>query len=777
MELDLTIANCKECTLPRNPVIGRGSNKPKIIFVGEAPGAEEDKQGVPFVGRAGQVLTSVINYLHIPEEDYYLTNVCMCRPPENRTPTAEEINCCFPVLMKFIQEVNPDIVVALGSTPLKALFGSDKKISNDRGKLMKVTETNIKGIATYHPAATLYAKGDTLFPFVLGDIQKALDIVNGKVNVDTKNMETEVFIVDTDEKMDRLVDRLICMASGTVISFDWETTGLSPLWDCGFCLGLSWAEGTAAVIPIRILRKQIPYLSSALSDKRLIGFNAVGFDAAWNTKYGLPNKVDFDPMLWHYMIDERPQQRSLENLSSFYLNAPCYESEMMAQYKTNKQNMITTIPEEVVMEYCGKDVDWTLRLSNYFNDNMSEEDHELMWVYQNLIHEGARTFADIKAHGVWVDQETLNEVDKRMTDEIVIKLQELQNIISIREFNPNSHKQVQEALWDILKLEQPDLYGRKDRSSDKTTLEALQEAYPDQPFVSTLRRYRELFTLYSRYVRELPRYIEPDGRVRANYHFDRTETGRLSTTNPAIHQIPRDGTIRSIFSAPPEHVLVQADYEQIEIRMAAHVAQDTELTDLLKSGVDFHTLMASKAFKVPVEEVTKDQRQAAKTVSFGLLYLMSDKGLAVRTGLPKDEAHEFVASYKKLMPGVQSWIEKTKEDIRTKQYIKSPFGRRRRFPFVTNSNIEGLYKEGVNFPIQSGASDVTLRSVLRLHSLFKVCYPEAHIVITVHDSIIVECPEIIAEEVAKKMKEVMEDVPSDVPFPVDIKIGRCWGEY
>jgi DNA polymerase I len=772
------MTNCEKCTLSGDRISGSGSSTPKIIFVGEAPGFEEHAQGVPFVGRAGKVLRSVINYIGLIEDEYYLTNVCMCRPPENRTPSSEEITCCHDRLIEEIRVRNPEIVVALGSTPMSVLFSNNLKISKDRGKLMDLAELDIKGIATYHPAATLYAKGDTLFPFILGDIQKAVGVARGAISVDEKALDTKVVIIDTQELADSLIDRLLTLPRGTTVAFDWETTGLSPLWDTGYCLGLSWEEGTAVTIPIRFVRKMGSYLAACLDDKFLVGFNAIGFDAGWNKKYGLPHKVGFDPMLWHYLIDERPQQRSLENLSSFYLNAPCYESEMMAEYGAKKSNMIETIPAEVVYEYCGKDVDWTLRLTNYFMNTMTEDERSnLLPLYNGLLAPAVETFNQLKRNGFWVDQENLALLEQQMTTDLASQLEVLKQLSDKEDFNPNSHKQVQEVLWDDLNLIQPEMYGRKDRSADKVTLEQLAIKYPDIPFIHTLMEYRKMFTLYSRYVRDLPDYIESDGRVRADYHFDRTETGRLSTTNPAIHQIPRDGRIRSILSAPPGHVLVQADYAQIEIRVAAAIAQDEKLIDLLKSGADFHTMMASQAFKIPMDKVTEEQRQAAKTVSFGLLYLMSEKGLIVKTGLPKQDAVDFIRNYKSLMPQVQEWIERTKEEIKNNLYISSPFGRRRRFPFVTFGNIEGLYREGVNFPIQSGASDVTLTSVIKLNEVFNSYYPEAKIVAMVHDSIVVECPVVVAEEVSGVMKRVMENTPfKDVPFPVEIKVGQRWGE-
>ena len=766
---------CSECSLSGDRISGRGSDNPKVIFVGEAPGAEEEKQGIPFVGKAGQVLTSILNYLKVDEDDYYITNVCLCRPPENRTPTKDEIECCKGRLLGEIEARNPEVVVAMGKTPAQALF-RDGSLKNIRGKLVE-SPYGFNGIITYHPAATLYAKGDTLFPYIMGDVEKALSIAKGITLYTEEQLDTEVVIVQSNEEMARLINHLHEMPSGTEIAFDWETTGLNPEYSTGFCLGLSWREGTAVSIPLEFVRRRAPDLRRALTKHQLVGFNAISFDVQWNRLYNLPDTVVFDPMLWHYLLDERPQQRSLENLTSFLLGAPCYESEMMARYKATKKTMIKEIPAEVVYEYCGKDVDWTLRLSNYFKKTV-EQNPDLYRLYNNLLVPAAYAFIDIEKNGVWVNWETLEQVGTEMTDSIVGYLSRLCDITGKEDFNPNSHPQVQTFLWDELGLEQPKSYKRKDRSADGDTLLWLADRYPDEEFPVVLKEYRELFKLYSSYIKNLPDYIDPDNRVRCSYHFDRTETGRLSTTNPALHTIPRDGRIRNIFAAPPGCTLIQADYEQIEVRMAAHVAQDKKLTEMLSSGIDFHSYMAAHSANIDIAEVTEDHRQAAKALSFGLLYLMSDKGLIQKTGLDRDDAIDFIKSYKELMPEVQRWIEDIKALIRTEQVIVSPFGRRRRFPLLTKDNLDGLYREGVNFPIQSGASDITLSSLIRLHDFFKMYYPEVKIVIMVHDSIIVECPIPIAEDVAGIMKDAMEDVSldTDVPFPVEIKISERWSK-
>mgnify|MGYP000846742811 CR=1 FL=1 len=225
-----------------------------------------------------------------------------------------------------------------------------------------------------------------------------------------------------------------------------------------------------------------------------------------------------------------------------------------------------------------------------------------------------------------------------------------------------------------------------------------------------------------------------------------------------------------------------ADQAQVEMRMAAHLAEDMLFNDkIFKAGVDFHSKMASEAYRVPLDKVKPEQRQAAKGVSFGLLYLMGDKALAENTGLPARAAAQFVKDYKAIMPGVMAWIEKTKQAVYTDRYVESLFGRKKRFPLIIKGrygNLFELQREGVNMPIQSSASDLTLWHVVKLHDIFKEKYPQVKIVTLVHDSIIVECPDKLLYEIGALMKQVMETPPfkTQVPFKVDIKVGKRWGE-
>lgn len=771
--------NCEECTLYGTKVWGQGAKDAEVVFVGEAPGREEVKQGRPFVGMAGEVIRGAVKFVGLDDSQMYFTNVCLCRPPQNRDPSALEAASCRPRLEDEIESISPQLVVALGRIPARALF--PRKTLSHRGQFLE-SSLGVEGMITYHPAATLYPKGDTLLPFILSDLKKVYRRITGELPDQVLcNPETHAVKIEDSEHMAELLRRLSELPEGTLVSLDWETTGVKPPRDVGFCLGISWKEGTGVSIPARLVRIYRMELSALLDRFVLTGYNSCMFDYQFNRVLGMP-RFNHDAMLLHAVLDERPQQRSLENITGQELDAPPYESEMLTKYNCKKEHMIETLPEDVIHEYCVKDVDWTLRLTKFLLPK-AEQQPGIWRAYVALLVPGAHVLGDIHQTGIWVDRHKLEEVTREHEHLCEEKEQSLQEITANEKFNPRSHKQVHAFLWDELGLAEPDIFGRDSRSANDATLEALLEKYPEQKFVKTLQEYRGVYTNYSRYLRGIEHYVDNDGRVRCNIHVDRTETGRLSTTDPALHQIPREGTIRSIFGAPPGYALIQADYEQIEMRVAAVVAGDKKLAGLFQKlkeeGHDFHSYMASQAFLIPIEEVTPQQRQAAKAVSFGLLYLMTDDGLAAATGLPKQKATAFVKRYKGLMPDVQKTIEETKKQVKEQRYVESIFGRRRRFPLITDKNIKGLHREAVNFRLgQSPASDITLDSTIRVHNYLADEFPEARIVLTVHDSILVECPNPLVEEVVEALRSIMEYVAVDteVPFPVEIKVGQHWGE-
>lgn len=778
------LACCEQCTLQKQPKIRIKNNpqNPTYVFIGEAPGALEIREGSPFVGKSKQLLQQILKHVGIDPADVYTTYLCLCKLPQNKKLKVSEIKACSARLEAELNDLKPKYIVAMGGVVGKTLFADFKNTTTDRGFVMP-TITGHQGMVINNPASVLFPKGDTILPTIIQNLKKLLRY-NPEMSAQN---QTDVFIIDTSKKMKQLITRLIKLSKvRTVITYDWETTGLNPRIHPGFCLGFSWKVGTAVVIPMNLIKQHTADLANAmqLPNLKWCAFNAQ-FDAAFNKAAGLPPLIHEDPMLMHYMLDERPQQRSLENLSVSYCDAPKYESDMLLKYDCTKADMIEKIPLEIIYEYCGKDVDYTLRLYQIFEQAMASDaaTKSITWVYRNLLIPASRAFVDIKTTGLWVDQDKLTEITTKYVDKKDTLEKEIKKLTH-PEFNPNSHIQVQKFLWDNLQLTEPDIFNRKPRSADKNTREALLLMYPDQVFVVKLHQYKTLYTLLSRYLLKFPQFIQDDDRIRGNIHLDRTETGRLSITSPPLHQIPRESDVRTIFGTPPGYQLIQADYSQVEIRMPAHIARDKKLTALLNQmeseGTDFHSTMASRSFKVPLAKVTKELRQSAKPLSFGVLYQMSDFALADQTNLSLTKAKEVVAQFKQTMPGVMCWIEQLKKSFRKTHRVSSMWGRQRRFPLITTDNVKHLQREAINMPIQSAASDLNLWSLIELNNIFKndTAYTDVSVVLTVHDSILVECPDAKVAAVVEIMRQVMTTPPfkTDVPFPVEIKVGRYWGE-
>ena len=752
--------------------VGNLENPDLLIVLPHPPNNKGDTQDY-LTGDADKLLRKLLQKF-TDGYDVGITFSCQCYPPSQRNPTTPELNMCSTHVLNVIKQSNPKVVLGMGKLVASQLCPDFTKITYDRGHFVTLS-TGHKAIFTISPDAVVLQDGHSLFPWLYADIKKAFDAINKVVNPYEFPKDTDVFTC-TDENVDEV---LAYLNQFNVIAYDWETTGLNTRIATGFCLGMSTEQGRAVIVPADILSNNLTKFQKLFNstEHTFVAFNAV-FDANFNLQAGLNPRIDGDPMLVHYMLDERRQARNLETLSMQFCDAPPYESMMLKQYNTDKTKFLQDIPHGVIYKYCGMDCDYTLRLYNCFMERLKELP-TVLEAYNNILLPACIFIQKVQPVGMYVDQEKLDRLLIEYREGLDSALQSLIELSGNPDFNPNSHAQVAELVWDDFGFNEPMLFGRKDRSVDAATRKALLKQYPSEPFIESLMDYKFYDTMLTRYLMPMYEFIEADGRIRTSWHLDRTETGRLSTSKPPLHQIPRESDIRSIFRAPDGRVLVQADYSQVEMRMAAHIAGDEEFTKIFKAGVDFHTKMASEAYKIPLERVTKEQRQAAKGVSFGLLYLMGTKKLADNTGLPSSEAFEFVAKYKSLMPEVMAWVEEVKHQVLQEQRVYSIFGRMRRFPFLHAKNVNALHRQAVNMPVQSSASDLTLLSAIKIQEILENAkLHNASVVLTVHDSIIVECDEADAEDVAEMMLSVMTHPPFEtrVPFDAEIKISNRWGE-
>ena len=347
-------------------------------------------------------------------------------------------------------------------------------------------------------------------------------------------------------------------------------------------------------------------------------------------------------------------------------------------------------------------------------------------------------------------------------------------------FNINSTKQLGQLLFETLGL--PPV--KKTKTGYSTNVEVLEKLKDKHPIIPAIMDYRMLTKLKSTYADGLMKVIGPDGRIRTTFQNLVTATGRLSSTEPNLQNIPvrtdLGAEIRKMFVPKPGCVLVDADYSQIELRVLAHIAGDTVMQEAFRSGMDIHTVTASQVFGVTPEQVTSLQRRHAKAVNFGIVYGISEFSLAEDIGVSRYEAKAYIDSYLANYPGVRSYMKQVVADARDKGFTETMYGRKRYIPELKSSNFnirQGAERIALNTPIQGTAADLIKLAMIRVDGALRKHYPEAKLLLQVHDELIVECPEEIAPQVAELVSREMTRVAQlDVPLLAEAKTGKSWFE-
>ena len=383
----------------------------------------------------------------------------------------------------------------------------------------------------------------------------------------------------------------------------------------------------------------------------------------------------------------------------------------------------------------------------------------------------------MEQEGIAVDRPTLDAFGKMLSQ----RIDECEKLIysySGGPFNINSPKQLGVLLFETLELP----HGKKTKTGYSTNVEVLEKLKDKHPIISAIMDYRMLTKLKSTYADGLMKVICDDGRVRTTFQNLVTATGRLSSTEPNLQNIPvrtdLGAEIRKMFVPKAGHVLVDADYSQIELRVLAHIAEDTVMQEAFKSGLDVHTVTASQVFGVPFEEVTKLQRRNAKAVNFGIVYGISEFSLAEDLGVSRYEAKDYIESYLDHYRGVRRYMKQVVVDARDCGYTTTIYGRRRSIPELRSSNFNvrsGAERIALNTPIQGTAADLIKLAMIRVDAALRRDFPAAKLILQVHDELIVECPEELAEQVSQLVSREMEQVASlNVPLTAEAKWGKSW---
>lgn len=595
-------------------------------------------------------------------------------------------------------------------------------------------------------------------------------------------------ILSTEAELDKWIEKL---NKAELYAFDTETTSLDYMQ--AKIVGLCFATGPneACYIPLAhdyidapeqldldaTLEKLRPLLES--TEPKKVGQN-LKYDAHVLRNHGIQlNGIAHDTMLESYVLNSTASKHNMDDLAQFYLGHECVHFEDVAG-KGAKQLTFNQIDVAKAGEYAAEDADITLRLHEVLYSQLSQSE-SLLTLYKDIELPVSQVLTNMEHEGALVDANKLHQ----QSSEIEQRLQQLEqqaHDIAGEEFNLASPKQLQHIFFE--KLELP-IIKKTPKGQPSTAEEVLVELSQDYELPKVILEHRGLAKLKNTYTDKLPLMIQPStGRVHTSYHQAVTATGRLSSSDPNLQNIPvrnEEGRkIRQAFEAPEGYVMVAADYSQIELRIMAHLSNDSGLVDAFTHGKDIHKATAAEIMAVDEAEVTSEQRRHAKAVNFGLIYGMSAFGLARQIDTGRKEAQAYIDTYFARYPGVKEYMDTTRELAGKQGYVETLFGRRLHLPEINSRNgmrRAAAERTAINAPMQGTAADIIKKAMVDMENWIKESAPDVRMIMQVHDELIFEVPEAKVDEVCASIKEVMEGAAQlDVPLVVDVGRGANWDE-
>ena len=609
---------------------------------------------------------------------------------------------------------------------------------------------------------------------------QSYDLFSAKSSIKTVSHDYQ--LVETPTQINSLIELL---EKNDIFSFDTETSGLDVYSSeiIGMSFSVKAHEAYYVVMPYgfektkQILELFVPLFSD--KGKTLVGQN-IKFDMSMLARYGisLKNKL-FDTMLAHYLID--PEQRhNMDYLADVYLN---YETVRIEELigKGRSQISMRMVPIGQLKEYAAEDADVTYQLYEIFKPILAE--NQLTKLFEEIEMPLVEVLSTMECNGVKIDSGNLQQISEQQAREIeLIRDQIYEN--AGKTFNIGSPKQLGDVLFDDLKIKAP---SKKTKSGQYPTgEEVLQKVVNAHPIVQLILDWRSLSKLKSTYVDALPELVSPiDGLVHTSYNQAVTATGRLSSANPNLQNIPvrtdKGKEIRKAFvPRDKEHILLAADYSQIELRIITHLSGDPAMTEAFREGLDIHAATAARVYGVKLEDVTKDMRRRAKAVNFGIIYGMSAFGLAERLGINRLEAAEIIKNYFREYAGIQEYINKTIEFAKQNGYVETMFGRRRYLRDInTSNNVMRQFAErnAINAPIQGSSADMIKIAMTNIHKEFKDRDLKSKMILQVHDELVFDTCLDELDVVKEIVKDKMENaIKLNIPVIAELNTGDNWLE-
>lgn len=814
-------ANCKLCELHKTAkhvcLIGSGPMPSRLMLIGESPGEEEDREGKVFIGKAGKGLDSILLGTNIDRSTIYISNAIKCHPPNNSKPDNETIDICSRTyLSKEILEVQPELIVCLGGLAAKALLQENTvKVGDVRNRIWytkKPLPSGIPFIITYHPAAVFHQP--ELLESIVKDMEWSQKLLAGELVAPKKKVDYK--------KIDNIW-MIPNIAQSKWIDLDLETDGLNPFLknkeilsvqisvDSGIAYYLDWNETVALDLKVLLKSEGI----------RINGHN-IKFDLKWlRVKAGIifDGKVN-DTIQDIHLLDENFPNKSLDNVAANFTELHGHKDQfkklinMYIKLHKKKKEPITyarsrlwgkaykTIPINTRIKYGCGDADATGRLRRVFKTKIKEQD---LVPLHRLMGNVTKLYVDMECNGAKVNTALVNDLDNVYQKKIRKLITNL-DMLSPVTLNHNAPLQLRQLLYGTWKLTNyPIKQGKKivNYSTGQAAIDQiLDDDIPDKirAYLDNISKFRKIGKLYSTYIKGMPRYLTDDNYIHANWRLDGPETGRTSCNEPNLQQIPRKGDIKQLFISRygKSGKLLQVDISQGELRIAAHVSNESNLIRLFEmDAYDIHTAVAASIYHKLPEDVTDDERFSAKTVNFLILFGGGARTLA--QALNKEakatkgktvsiqEASKILHVWNRQFPGWNDYKHETEAFVIDNNYVRNIFGRYRHLFILDPTTSEGQsqLRSAVNSPIQGGLSDYNklcgYNIWRRIKSNKKLS--KALFIMEVHDQYLLDMPEDLIPLVAPIIKEEYENVDTSefgfkfkVPMRVEIKTGTNWKE-
>jgi DNA polymerase I len=604
--------------------------------------------------------------------------------------------------------------------------------------------------------------------------------------------KTNTFIVDTEEALRVLVKSLRDKGS---FSLDTESTSEDP-WHAQLVgISLSMEPGEAYYIPVGHIQTsdgqeagtQLPF-AFVLEKLRPVLEDASIHKYMHNAKYDMlllllsspsitVRGLAFDTMLGAYLTD--PGRRGLGLKDQVFQRLGHVMTPIAQLIGTgSKAISMAQVPMRKVADYAGADADMTLRLVEPIMEELRR--HSLVELLNNIELPLLPVLMQMEIFGVALDGDFLRHLNEQLAEQINVLEKKIYDSVGHR-FNINSTKQLGDILFGELKLPS----GKKTKTGFSVSADVIESLRGQHLIVDYLLEYRQLSKLKSTYVDGLLAQMDQiTGRVHTSFSQTTASSGRLSSSNPNLQNIPVrtevGRQIRRAFIADPSYVLLTADYSQFELRILAHITHEPRLVEAFSKDEDIHTITAASLFEVPVAEVTKDQRRLAKTVVYAVLYGQSAFGLAQITGMTNMQASEFIKRYHETFPHIKDYVDRTLNQARKQGYVNTLFGRKRFFPDMhglSHNERQAFEREAINMPIQGGNADLIKIAMIRIQHAIEEMHLKTRMILQVHDELVFEVPVEELERIKNLVKNLMEGVVKlDVPIKVEMKVGKNWYE-